>query len=52
MKKTHGDINYSSLLPYLIDVNWLYILGSGIPELENRVKKPSNGLLRHKTDLS
>ena len=38
---------------------WLCILlyyykckGSGIPRLENRVKKPSCGLWRHKTELS
>ena len=27
-------------------------MGSGIPELENRVKKPSYGIRRHKTELS
>ena len=30
----------------------LYCSGSGIPELENRVKKPSYALWRHKTELS
>ena len=27
-------------------------MGSGIPELENHVKKPSYTLWRHKTELS
>ena len=27
-------------------------MGSGIPELKNRVEKPSYGLCHHKTELS
>ena len=31
---------------------FIYMRRSGIPELQNRVKKPSYGLWRHKTELS
>ena len=36
----------------LFSLQNIYLMGSGIPELENRVKKLSYPLLRHKTESS
>ena len=39
-------------VPLTIELkNWADAKGSGIPELENRVKKPSYELWRHKIKL-